>query len=92
LLGSLEIELASGAPALRRKSRALLAYLAATGRPYRRRTLMDMFCQEAGDPAGALRWHLSWLRRQLDPEALLQTEDAICFNSEMAKLRTRSAT
>ncbi|MFN8457638.1 MAG: hypothetical protein U0401_23770 [Anaerolineae bacterium] len=58
---------------MRRKTWALLAYLAATGQAHRRRTLIDMFCQEADDPGGALRWHLSRIRRQLDP-AILRVE------------------
>ena len=82
LLGSLEVRVGDKAPAFRRKTRALLAYLAATGRAHRRRALADMFCQEAKDPAGALRWHLSRIRRQLGAETILAEGDVIRFNHQ----------
>ena len=44
------------------KTRALLAYLAVTGRPHRRERLCGMFWDVADDPRGALRWSLSRLR------------------------------
>jgi pimeloyl-ACP methyl ester carboxylesterase/DNA-binding SARP family transcriptional activator len=49
-----------------RKSRALLAYLALTGRPHRRERLCDMFWEMPHDPRGALRWALSKLRAVVD--------------------------
>jgi pimeloyl-ACP methyl ester carboxylesterase len=45
-----------------RKTRALLAYLAVTGRPQTRERLTRMFWDVADDPRGALRWSLSRLR------------------------------
>jgi DNA-binding SARP family transcriptional activator len=51
------------------KTRALLAYLAVTGRPHRRERLCGMFWDVAGDPRGALRWSLSRLR-VLDDEGV----------------------
>jgi predicted ATPase/DNA-binding SARP family transcriptional activator len=53
-----------------KKTKALLAYLAITGRPHRRDRLCEMFWDLADDPRGALRWSLSKLRPLLDdPEA-----------------------
>src|SRR5262245_23413363 len=49
-----------------RKTRALLAYLAATGRPHRRERLCAMFWDVPDDPRGALRWSLSRLRALVD--------------------------
>jgi DNA-binding SARP family transcriptional activator len=51
------------------KTRALLAYLAVTGRPHRRERLCGMFWDVADDPRGALRWSLSRLR-VLDDEGV----------------------
>ncbi len=48
-----------------RKTRALLAYLAATGRPVRRERLCELFWEVPDDPRGALRWSLSRLRQGL---------------------------
>jgi predicted ATPase/DNA-binding SARP family transcriptional activator len=53
-----------------KKTKALLAYLAITGRPHRRDRLCEIFWDLADDPRGALRWSLSKLRPLLDdPEA-----------------------
>lgn len=49
-----------------RKTRALLAYLAATGTAHRREKLCGLFWELPDDPKGALRWSLSKLRRLLD--------------------------
>lgn len=45
-----------------KRARALLGYLARTGRPHRRNRLCDVFWSLAEDPRGALRWALSKLR------------------------------
>jgi len=45
-----------------RKTRALLAYLAVTGRPHRRERLCSLLWDLPDDPRGALRWSLSKLR------------------------------
>lgn len=45
-----------------RKTRALLAYLAVTGRPHRREKLCEMFWELPDDPRGSLRWSLSKIR------------------------------
>jgi len=49
-----------------KKTRALLAYLAVTGRPHRRERLCTMFWTVPDDPRAALRWSLSRLRPLLD--------------------------
>lgn len=71
-------------PQLNRKTRAILAYLAATGVSYSRRTLWELFCQTAKDPAGSLRWHLSRIRRQLDAGILHVTAQEVTFNTAVA--------
>src|SRR5215471_16915657 len=48
-----------------RKTRALLAFLAVSGRPQRRERLCEMFWEVPDDPRGALRWSLSKLRAVL---------------------------
>src|SRR5262249_27621312 len=86
LLGSFELRANDRNihPALDRKTRAILAYLVATGRPHSRQSLYSLFCQEALDPAGTLRWHLSRLRRQLNPAIITATRETIQFNPEAA--------
>jgi len=49
-----------------RKARALLGYLAATGRPVRRERLCEMFWDLPDDPRGSLRWALTKLRQIVD--------------------------
>jgi len=49
-----------------RKARALLAFLALTGRPHRRQRLCEMFWDLPDDPKAALRWSLSKLRKVVD--------------------------
>lgn len=65
---------------LSRKTRAVLAYLATTNHPHSRQALIDLFCQESDDPAGALRWHLSRIRRHLRPELLIVNSDTVQFD------------
>src|SRR5438034_8896355 len=48
-----------------RKAWALLAYLALSDRAPTRQQLIDLLFPDAEDPAGALRWNLSELRRLL---------------------------
>src|SRR5437867_9934414 len=48
-----------------RKAWALFAYLALVDKPPSRLQLIDLLFPEAEDPAGALRWNLSELRRLL---------------------------
>jgi DNA-binding SARP family transcriptional activator/pimeloyl-ACP methyl ester carboxylesterase len=49
-----------------KKARALLGYLATTGREHRRQRLSDLLWDVADDPRGGLRWCLSKLRPLLD--------------------------
>ncbi len=49
-----------------KKTRALFAYLALTGRAHRRERLCEMFWELPDDPRGALRWALSKLRLVVD--------------------------
>ncbi|WP_448207169.1 ATP-binding protein [Azospirillum sp. sgz302134] len=49
-----------------KKTRALLAYLALTGRPHRRERLCALLWEIPDDPRGALRWSLSKLRPLVD--------------------------
>lgn len=51
-----------------RKTRALLAYLAITGRTHRREQLSELFWDVTDDRRAALRWSLSKLRKTLGPE------------------------
>jgi DNA-binding SARP family transcriptional activator len=54
-----------------RKAWALFAYLALSDRPPTRQQLVDLLFPDAEDPAGALRWNLSELRRLLGgPETI----------------------
>ncbi|MGZ8348665.1 MAG: alpha/beta fold hydrolase [Allosphingosinicella sp.] len=49
-----------------RKTRALLAYLASSGRSHRREHLCTLLWDVPDDPKGALRWSLSKLRALVD--------------------------
>jgi pimeloyl-ACP methyl ester carboxylesterase/DNA-binding SARP family transcriptional activator len=49
-----------------KKTRALLAYLALTGRPHRRERLCEIFWELPDDPRGSLRWALSKIRHLVD--------------------------
>ena len=70
-LGDLEIARGSERVELppSRKTRALLAYLALTGRAFRREHLCELLWEIPDDPRGSLRWSLSKLRRLVDDEA-----------------------
>src|SRR3954447_24851279 len=89
LLGELQV-LASGQQTLilppSKKTRALLAYLALTGRPQRRERLCDLFWDVPDDPRGALRWSLSRLRSILDEPGmacLLTDRETVAMNPGM---------
>jgi DNA-binding SARP family transcriptional activator len=72
--------------ALRRQTRAVLAYLAASGQPLLRQALADMFCQEVNDPPRALRSILSRIRQRLGPNVLLTAGNTVQFNHAVAWL------
>jgi DNA-binding SARP family transcriptional activator len=70
-----------------KKTRALLAYLALTGRPHRRERLCGLFWDVADDPRGALRWSLSRLRAVVDEPGrtrILAPRDSVAFAPEGA--------
>src|SRR5690349_21334133 len=71
LIGPLAVRREGAAQALppSRKTRALLAYLAVSGRPERRERLCELFWDLPDDPRGALRWSLSKLRPLVDDPA-----------------------
>ena len=71
LLGPIELDVRGRRMPLPRskKTRALLAYLAVTGRPHRRDRLCSLLWDVTDDPRGALRWSLSRLRQVLGAEA-----------------------
>ena len=68
LLGQLKVSVAGREAALpaSRKTRALLAFLVATGRPHRRERLCELFWDVPDDPKASLRWALSKLRKVVD--------------------------
>src|SRR4249919_2128644 len=59
-----------------RKTRALLGYLAAEGKPVRRERLCHLFWEIPDDPKGALRWSLSKLRGLLGEAIVADRETA----------------
>ncbi len=76
-----------------RKARALLAYLAATGRPARRERLCELFWDLPDDPRSSLRWALSKLRRVVDRDGVRRIvadreRVALCLSDVQVELRT----
>ena len=65
---------------LRRKTRAMIAFLATMGQPQTRRKLMTLFCQEANAPSRALAVLLSRVRKQLGQETLPTDGELIQLN------------
>lgn len=55
-----------------KKTRALLAYLAITGKPHRRERLCSLFWEIPNDPRGALRWSLSRIRDLIDEPGIVR--------------------
>lgn len=68
-----------------RKSRALLGYLVATGRPHLRERLCELLWDGPDDPRAALRWSLTKLRPLVDPH-LVASRDRVEFSSEGATI------
>jgi DNA-binding SARP family transcriptional activator len=67
-----------------RKTRALLAYLVATGRRHRRERLCSLFWEVPDDPRGALRWSLSRLRALIDDRdahRILADRETVAFEA-----------
>ncbi len=71
LLGELQVVRDGVAVALpaSRKTRALLAYLVATGRDHHRDRLCELLWESPHDPRASLRWSLVMIRRVLDDPA-----------------------
>jgi DNA-binding SARP family transcriptional activator len=68
-----------------KKTRALLAYLALSGRPSRRDQLCELLWALPDDPRGSLRWSLSKLRRLVDDaEAvrIVADRNQVAFDAE----------
>ncbi|MCB0011508.1 MAG: tetratricopeptide repeat protein [Anaerolineales bacterium] len=85
LLGNTRFFAADGSslkPDLRRKTRAVLAYLCLNDRPVSREQLAELFCQNSTDPAGNLRWHFSRIRRVLDDQILQTTDNRVQINRD----------
>jgi len=68
-----------------RKTRALLAYLAVTGRPHRRERLCQLLWNVPDDPRGALRWSLSRIR------ALMQDTETPIIHADRATIQFNAA-
>jgi pimeloyl-ACP methyl ester carboxylesterase len=73
-----------------RKTRALLAYLAVTGKQHQRERLCEIFWDVPDDPRGALRWSLSKIRQVLiDADTALSADRnavALDVGSDYARL------
>ena len=86
ILGPLEV-MSEGSPVElppSRQARALLAYLAATGRPQSRSALCDLFWKEVVDPRAGLRWALSKLRGATDRGAgscIVTSKDRVALDT-----------
>lgn len=72
-----------------KKTRALLAYLAASDRPQHREHLCDMFWELPDDPRGALRWSLSRVK-QIVGDALRADRNMVSLRPEGISLDQRT--
>ena len=87
LLGTFQLSRAVAADepvVLRRKTRALLAYLATTDQSHTRQTLMDLFCLDAMSPSRALSVLLSRIRHHLGKAAIITHGSSIQLNRQLA--------
>ena len=87
LLGELELRVDGRSLALpaSKKSRALLGYLVATGRPHLRERLCDLLWQGPDDPRAALRWSLTKIRGLLDSGGVTRVvadRDRVAFEAD----------
>ena len=87
LLGPMEVRRDGQPVALpqSKKTRALLAYLALTGRGHRRERLCELLWDVPDDPRGALRWSLSKLRGLINDEEatrLVADRETVAFQPE----------
>jgi DNA-binding SARP family transcriptional activator/tetratricopeptide (TPR) repeat protein len=86
LLGDIEVLRDGERQALppSRKTRALLAYLALSGRPATRDHLCELLWELPDDPRGSLRWSLSKLRRLVDDadrSRIIADRRQVCFDA-----------
>jgi pimeloyl-ACP methyl ester carboxylesterase/DNA-binding SARP family transcriptional activator len=92
LLGALEVARGGEPLALppSKKTRALLGYLVATGRPHARDRLCSLLWDVTDDPRGALRWSVSKLRGVLEQEAagprILADREQVAFQASGAEV------
>lgn len=91
LLGEIVVERGGACLSLppSKKTRALLAYLALTGRPHRRERLCSLLWEIPDDPRGALRWSLSKLRPMVDEPGrprIRADRDAVAFEAAGADI------
>ncbi|MGH6760565.1 MAG: hypothetical protein ACRECW_03110 [Phyllobacterium sp.] len=70
-----------------KKTRALLAYLAITGKPHRRERLCTLFWEIPDDPRGALRWSLSRIRDLVDEPGIVR----VVANHETVRFEAHDA-
>ncbi|MFG1497928.1 alpha/beta fold hydrolase [Saccharospirillum sp. HFRX-1] len=76
-----------------KRTRALLAYLAMTGRPHRRERLCEVFWKLPDDPRGALRWSLSKIRGLVnygDVERLVADRERVSLLMDDIEIDVRS--
>ncbi|MCP5372686.1 MAG: alpha/beta fold hydrolase [Hyphomicrobiales bacterium] len=95
LLGRLEVLRDGAAVELppSKKTRALLAYLAVTGRPQRRERLCELLWNIPDDPRGALRWSLSKLRAVVDDGGegrILADRETVAFDPAGVEIDLRA--
>lgn len=97
LIGEVQVRREGRAVALpaSKKTRALLGYLVATGRPHLRERLCDLLWEGPGDPRAELRWSLSKLRPILNHriERLHADRERVAFDPQdvevdLASVRT----
>jgi DNA-binding SARP family transcriptional activator len=72
-----------------KKTRALLAYLAVTGKSHRRDRLCTLFWDIPDDPRGALRWSLSKLRGLVDGDGvtrIVADRESVAFEAAGAEI------
>ena len=87
LLGAFQLRVADQTLAtMRRKTKALLGYLAVTGSPHTRYELANLFCQEAAAPQRTLRLLLSRSRRALGTDGLLTIGEDVELNQEIVSV------
>ncbi|MEO8554602.1 MAG: ATP-binding protein, partial [Kofleriaceae bacterium] len=72
-----------------KKTRALLGYLAITGRPQRREKLCDLLWDGPDDPRAQLRWSLTKLRPLVELTADRERVELTGATVDLARLRAQ---